>query len=202
MSQGAKITFLRLRRGRKGQKSLFCGFGGVARGKNHFSVASEGSRGAKIFSRRGRNSLRDYFDVYAVTAVSLNEEFGRGYETALGCALEGGSSTGISGDEEVVFSYVQCVEDVDEEDVLAVVILNTPTYVGTSYYGYYSLSSGMAECAIAYCPVVGGLDNELFRQVLVHEAVGHGFGKLMDEYSYESNGAIPASENRWQLFHL
>ena len=125
-SRGAKITFLRLQRCRKGQKSLFCGFGGVARGKNHFSVASEGSR----------NSLRDYFDVYAVTAVSLNEEFGRGYETALGCALEGGSSTGISGDEEAVFSYVKCVEGVDEEDVLAVVILNTPTYAGTTYYGY------------------------------------------------------------------
>ena len=222
MSQGAKITFLRLRRGRKGQKSLFCGFGGVARGKNHFSAASEVSQGAKItflWLRRGRegqkslfcgfggvargknlfsegplNSPRDYFDVYAVTAVSLNEEFGRGYETALGCALEGGSSTGISGDEETVFSYVKCVEGVDEEDVLAVVILNTPTYAGTTYYGYYSSSSGMAECAIAYCPVVGGLDNELFRQVLVHEAVGHGFGKLMDEYSYESNGTIPASE--------
>ena len=189
MSQGAKITFLRLRRGREGQKSLFCGFGGVARGKN-------------LFSEGPLNSPRDYFDVYAVTAVSLNEEFGRGYETALGCALEGGSSTGISGDEEAVFSYVKCVEGVDEEDVLAVVILNTPTYAGTTYYGYYSSSSGMAECAIAYCPVVGGLDNELFRQVLVHEAVGHGFGKLMDEYSYESNGAIPASENRWQLFHL
>lgn len=147
-----------------------------------------------LFSEEPLNSLRDYFDVYAVTAVSLNEEFGNGYETALGCALEGGSSTGISGDEEAVFSYVKCVEGVDEEDVLAVVILNTPTYAGTTYYGYYSSSSGMAECAIAYCPVVGGLDNELFRQVLVHEAVGHGFGKLMDEYSYESNGTIPASE--------
>ena len=147
-----------------------------------------------LFSEEPLNSLRDYFDVYAVTAVSLNEEFGNGYETALGCALEGGSSTGISGDEEAVFSYVKCVEGVDEEDVLAVVILNTPTYAGTTYYGYYSSSSGMAECAIAYCPVVGGLDNELFRQVLVHEAVGHGFGKLMDEYSYESNGTIPDSE--------
>lgn len=147
-----------------------------------------------LFSEEPLNSLRDYFDVYAVTAVSLNEEFGNGYETALGCALEGGSSTGISGDEDAVFSYVKCVEGVDEEDVLAVVILNTPTYAGTTYYGYYSLSSGMSECAIAYCPVVGGLDNELFRQVLVHEAVGHGFGKLMDEYSYESNGTIPASE--------
>lgn len=147
-----------------------------------------------LFSEEPLNSLRDYFDVYAVTVVSLNEEFGSGYETALGCALEGGSSTGISGDEEAVFSYVKCVEGVDEEDVLAVVILNTPTYAGTTYYGYYSLASGMAECAIAYCPVIGGLDNELFRQVVVHEAVGHGFGKLMDEYSYESNGAIPASE--------
>lgn len=147
-----------------------------------------------LFSEEPLSSLRDYFDVYAVTAVSLNGDFGNGYETALGCELEGGTSTGISGDEEAVFSYVDCVEGVDQEDVLAVVILNTPTYAGTTYFGYYALESGMSECAIAYCPVVGGLEDEQFRQVLVHEAVGHGFGKLMDEYSYESNGAIPASE--------
>lgn len=147
-----------------------------------------------LFSEEPLSSLRDYFDVYAVTAVSLNGDFGNGYETALGCELEGGTSTGISGDEEAVFSYVDCVEGVDQEDVLAVVILNTPTYAGTTYFGYYALESGMSECAIAYCPIVGGLEDEQFRQVLVHEAVGHGFGKLMDEYSYESNGAIPASE--------
>lgn len=44
------------------------------------------------------------------------------------------------------------------------------------------------EFAIAYCPVIEGLESGLFRQVLVHEAVGHGFGKLEDEYVYMERG--------------
>ncbi|MDE5709893.1 MAG: M64 family metallopeptidase [Bacteroides sp.] len=34
----------------------------------------------------------------------------------------------------------------------------------------------------------------MFRRVLCHECIGHGFAKLLDEYSYEQQGVIPASE--------
>ena len=38
------------------------------------------------------------------------------------------------------------------------------------------------------------LQSESFRQVLVHEAVGHGFAKLEDEYAYQENGTISSKE--------
>ena len=89
--------------------------------------------------------------------------------------------------------YVESIEGVDLEEALAVVILNSSAYAGTTYFGY-SDGSKAVEFAIAYCPVIDNLESESFRQVLVHEAVGHGFTKLEDEYSYEENGSIPASE--------
>ena len=146
-----------------------------------------------LFTEEPLKSLRDYFNVYAITAVSKNNNFGSGFETAFSCELEGGNSTGISGNDEAVMEYVESIEGVDLEEVLAVVILNSSAYAGTTYFGY-SDGSKAVEFAIAYCPVIDNLESESFRQVLVHEAVGHGFTKLEDEYSYEENGSIPASE--------
>lgn len=146
-----------------------------------------------LFTEEPFKSLRDYFNVYAITAVSKNNNFGNGFETAFSCELEGGTSTGISGDDEAVMEYAGSIDGVDLEETLAVVILNSSDYAGTTYFGY-SNNSNVVEFAVAYCPVIDNLESESFRQVLVHEAVGHGFTKLEDEYSYEENGSIPASE--------
>lgn len=146
-----------------------------------------------LFTEEPVKSLREYFNVYAVTVVSKHNVFGRGYETTLGCELEGGNSTGISGDDAAVQDYVQCVNNIDLSGTLAVVILNSPAYAGTTYFGY-SYQSKMVEFAVAYCPVIYDLQSESFRQVLVHEAVGHGFAKLEDEYAYQENGTISSKE--------
>lgn len=146
-----------------------------------------------LFTEEPLKSLRDYFNVYAITAVSPNNNFGNGYKTAFSCELEGGASTGISGDDEAVIEYVESIDGVDLEGALAVVILNSSAYAGTTYFGYSS-GTKMVEFAIAYCPVIDNLESESFRQVLMHEAVGHGFTKLEDEYSYRENGSIPTSE--------
>lgn len=146
-----------------------------------------------LFTEEPLKSLSDYFNVYAITAVSADNNFGHGYRTAFSCELEGGASTGISGDEEAVMEYVESIDGVDLEEALAVVILNSSAYAGTTYFGYSS-GTKMVEFAIAYCPVIDDLESESFRQVLVHEAVGHGFTKLEDEYSYRENGSIPTSE--------
>ena len=78
-------------------------------------------------------------------------------------------------------------------ETLAVVILNSPAYAGTTYFGYTNQTK-VVEFAIAYCPVIYDLQSESFRQVLVHEAVGHGFAKLEDEYAYQENGTISSKE--------
>lgn len=147
-----------------------------------------------LFSEEPLKSLKPYFDVYAVNAVSRSSVFGIG-RTVFGCKLEGGGSTLISGNDETVQEYVACVEGVEIENALAVVILNTSEYAGTTYFGFWDTdASKYVDFAVAYCPVIYDIDSESFRQVLTHEAAGHGFAKLYDEYAYEENGTIPAKE--------
>ena len=145
-----------------------------------------------LFTEEPLKSLQSYFNVYSVTAVSRSNKFD-GYNTAFQCQMEGGMSTLITGNDENVIDYIQCVEGIDMSETLAVVVLNSPLYAGTTYFGYYS-ENQVTELAIAYCPIIYNLENDSFRQVLVHEAVGHGFAKLEDEYSYEENGKMPSDE--------
>ena len=145
-----------------------------------------------LFTEEPLKSLQSYFNVYSVTAVSRSNRFD-GYNTAFQCQMEGGMSTLITGNDENVIDYIQCVEGIDVSETLAVVVLNSPSYAGTTYFGYYS-ENQVTELAIAYCPIIYNLENDSFRQVLVHEAVGHGFAKLEDEYSYEENGKMPSDE--------
>lgn len=145
-----------------------------------------------LFTEEPLKSLQSYFNVYYVTAVSRSNKFD-GYNTAFQCQMEGGMSTLITGNDENVIDYIQCVEGIDVSETLAVVVLNSPLYAGTTYFGYYS-ENQVTELAIAYCPIIYNLENDSFRQVLVHEAVGHGFAKLEDEYSYEENGKMPSDE--------
>lgn len=145
-----------------------------------------------LFTGEPLKSLQSYFNVYSVMAVSRSNKFD-GYNTAFQCQMEGGMSTLITGNDENVIDYIQCVEGIDVSETLTVVVLNSPLYAGTTYFGYYS-ENQVTELAIAYCPIIYNLENDSFRQVLVHEAVGHGFAKLEDEYSYEENGKMPSDE--------
>lgn len=149
-----------------------------------------------LFTEEPVKSLRDYFDVFMINAVSENNDFGMGYKTAFSCKLAGGNSTTIIGDDTSVQIYVGKVLDKEKkkENSLAVVILNTSAYAGTTYWGYQGKNNKLVEFAIAYCPVIDNLDSEHFRQVLVHEAIGHGLGKLEDEYVYSDKGSISTLE--------
>lgn len=143
-----------------------------------------------LFTEEPLKSLRNYFNVYSVTAVSRTQQFD-GINTTFKCWMEGNMSTLVGGDEETVMEYAQCVEGLDLSETLAVVVLNSSAYAGTTYFGY-GTATQMSELAIAYCPIIQDLENELFREVVVHEAVGHGLAKLEDEYSYD--GRISSDE--------
>lgn len=146
-----------------------------------------------LFTEEPVKSLRDYFNVYAVTAVSKNNVFSTGYETVFSCQMEGGGSTLIEGDADTVQKYMRCVSGIDYTKTLVIVILNSSLHAGTTYFGYTHPSTlKRIDFAIAYCPVITSLESESFRQVLIHEAVGHGFAKLEDEYYY--SGTISSEE--------
>lgn len=144
-----------------------------------------------LFSEEPIKSLRDYFNIYSVTAISKNNIFGGRYSTALGCKFEGGASTTITGNENAITKYASKVQDIDIYNALVIVLLNTPTYAGTTAIGYLDTNNDLKDFAISFCPVIDSLRSERFKEVIVHEAIGHGFAKLLDEYSYQSYGEIP-----------
>ena len=153
-----------------------------------------------LFTEQPYSGLRDYFDVWMVTAVSRNNAFTSGYSTAFSSqvdALNGNpNSTGISGDYYKVMEYAQLVPEIAAdvalfEEVTAFVILNTVTYAGTCQMGFSDENGQLVEFTVCYCPTINAFEDEMFRRVLCHEGGGHGFGKLLDEYSYQEQGTIP-----------
>lgn len=127
-----------------------------------------------LFSEEPVKSLRDYFDVYAVTAVSSQDTPGSNYTTTFSTAPHV-NDTGIDADEDKVLEYVKKVKGIDENRALAVVILNTNLHKGVTYM--YADSRSNTSYAVALCPIIENLESEMFREVLVHEAIGHGLGK-------------------------
>lgn len=130
-----------------------------------------------FFSEEPYTTFRDRYNVYSVATVSKNGGITDDGQTALSC--EFGSGTYISGSNTAVFSYALKVPSISSvSNVTIIVIVNSYKYAGTCYM--YS-----SEAAIAYCPIVYDND-ESFRQIVTHEAGGHGFAKLADEYYYSS----------------
>ena len=145
-----------------------------------------------LFTEYPISEMQDYFDIYCVKVVSPSNSFGTG-ETALDCWMEPGMDTGVGGDDNTVQEYAQKVEGIDLENTQVVVILNSDAYKGTNYNYWYESGTPL-NFAIAYFPVIENLESENFRRVLVHETVGHGIGKLHDEYAYEENLIMPDEE--------
>ena len=151
-----------------------------------------------FFTEEPVKSLRDYFDIWYVNVVSANNAFGDNYSTAFNCWLEGNGSTLIEGNHERVMEYAMNVPTLKENpnlfnEATCIVILNTEEYAGTCYFGF---NNGIQtiNLAIGYCPMMYGMEDDMFRRVLCHECIGHGFSKLLDEYSYQEMGKIPTSE--------
>lgn len=136
-------------------------------------------------------TYRNYFDVYVVYAYS--QESGCSNllttkNTALSVKYTGaGSSTSMSADNDACFDYCEAVPGVDLKKTLIAVVPNSTRYGGTCWMW----SSGEA---IALCPMSSSSYPYDFRGVVQHEAGGHGFGGLADEYVNYDTETIPADE--------
>lgn len=137
-----------------------------------------------FFDEEPLKTFRDRYNVYAVKAVSQNEGIGDGRNTVFSSIITDGSTL-ISGDDTSVFEYALKVPAIMNTDNLtAICILNSYTYAGTCYMYYGN------NAAVAYCPIVNNSDTD-FKNIVLHEGAGHGFGKLADEYYY--TGTITSS---------
>ncbi|MBO7186723.1 MAG: leucine-rich repeat protein [Alistipes sp.] len=143
-----------------------------------------------LFIEEPYKSFKDHFNVYYVNVVSATE----GYEYS-GAALGGyfGSGTLVGGNDNTVFNYaLNAISEEEMDEALLIVAMNSDNYAGTCYMYYptYAAGSYGSGVSVAYFPKGG--DAETFAQLLHHEACGHGFAKLADEYAYEGMGAVPS----------
>ena len=145
-----------------------------------------------LFTKEPYKSFKSLFNVSYVNVVSATEGFEHG-NTALAGGF--GDGTLVYGNDNTCFNYAQKVVSPEQMDqTLVVVVMNSNRYAGTCYM-YYPNASGTdygTGAAVAYFPK--GEEEEVFAQLLHHEANGHGFSKLADEYAYEYMGTIPAEE--------
>ena len=128
-------------------------------------------------------TYRSYFNVY--TAFPLSTESGVGTVNTIrynrfNTTFTGG--VGLKADYDEIFDYVLNAPTVTKDNLNQTLIVIVPN--STDYGGICQMWESGA--AIAFCPLSTygyPLDT---RGVIQHEAGGHGFGKLADEYIYHN----------------
>ena len=150
-----------------------------------------------LFSMHPMNALRDYFDIYEVTAVSYNDYFSPYSSTAFSSKFTSSGSSEISGDNEKIEGYAKlAIGEQRINDAVIIVLVNENQYGGTCYQYFVPRTSDIPTGkSIAYVPLYESDDPQnCFATILNHEAVGHGFAKLADEYDTGRLGKISATE--------
>ncbi len=126
-------------------------------------------------------TYKDYFNVYTVFGMSADS--GMGTVNTIREARFGSQYTlneGVSPDFDTVFSGA-CVAPINDDVATTLVILveNSAEYSGLCYmWGDGS--------AVAVVPMSNDPAPYDFQGLIHHEAGGHGFGKLADEYIYHN----------------
>ncbi len=128
----------------------------------------------EFFSIEPYKSFRKRFNVYAVKVVSKNGIIGEGYETALRAHFGTGSYMG--GNIDRCYEYAQKVPGINGRDNLLVTVM-----VNSRRHGGCAHMSGDSQSSVAFVSSLGN-DKYLFGSLLNHEAGGHGFAFLDDEY--------------------
>ena len=161
---------------------VFTGDGYDARDIANGAFADNAEAGFEhLFNVEPYKTYKDYFNVYAVTALSPENGIGTLntiIDTKFGSTFTQNRILLQSQDE--VFAWAKKADaSMDLTKSLVILLQNTSTYEGITYM--YEDGS-----ALACCPVSTQAYPYDFRGIIQHEAGGHGFGKLGDEYIYHN----------------
>lgn len=179
------ITLQKATKGNNGGINLVFlgdGFDGKDISEGKYMAAME-EQVEHFFGIEPYKTYRDYFNVY--TAIAVSPETGIGTINSIRYAKFETTYTGGVGlrcDYDAVFNYALKMPTVTTSNLNQSLIIITPN--STDYGGICQMWHDGS--AIAFCPMSTygyPLDT---RGVLQHEAGGHGFGKLGDEYIYHN----------------
>ena len=125
------------------------------------------------------NTYRHLFNVHMVTVPSATSGYSDGAQTPLQCRYGVGNI--VMGDDEACFGYASlAVSEERLDEVLVIAIMNSEQHGGTCYMYPPARGESANGKAVAYIPKVKLKLS--FRGLVQHEAGGHGFAKLADEY--------------------
>ena len=170
-----------------------------------------------FFNVEPYTTFRNLFDVYMVNVVSESSDYGsdvskRKLKTVFG------TGTSVSGDDAMCKRYALHAVKPDRDDwqtvrwesdnlvntevalgnTLVIVIMNKKQYSGTCYMGVYWVNDPQLTFtqgnSVAYFGLGREGQDDDFEALLQHEACGHGFGYLGDEYCYSDTGTVPQDE--------
>lgn len=193
-SQDGQVTRIHSATVGKGIDVVFVGDAFADKDQNLFNKYVELGKEA-FFTEEPFRSTMDRFNIYRIGSVSKNGIIAQeGGDTKFSAQF--GQGTNISGDDKAVFSFVQeKIPSVDLTKTIIFVIINKAKYAGTCWM----YTNNMAICYVPLCR-----DETDYAQTLRHEGCGHGFGKLADEYFYDSMGRIPDDKvselKKWKGF--
>ena len=193
-SQDGQVTKIHSATVGKGIDVVFVGDAFADKDQNLFNKYVELGKEA-FFTEEPFRSTNTRFNIYRIGSVSKNGIITQeGGDTKFSAQF--GDGTYISGDHDAVFRFVQDkMPSVNLKKTIVFVIVNKAKYAGTCWM----FSDNKAVCYVPLCRN----ENE-YAQTLRHEGCGHGFGKLADEYFYDSMGRIPDDEvselKKWKGF--
>ena len=193
-SQDGQVTRIHSATVGKGIDVVFVGDAFADKDQNLFNKYVELGEEA-FFTEEPFRSTKDRFNIYRIGSVSKNGIIAQeGGDTKFSAQF--GQGTYIGGDNNLVNSFVKAsIPSVNLTKTIIFVIINKAKYAGTCHM----YSNNQAVCYVPLCRN----ENEN-AQTLRHEGCGHGFGKLADEYFYDSMGRIPDDEvselKKWKGF--
>lgn len=193
-SQDGQVTRIHSATVGKGIDVVFVGDAFADKDQDLFNKYVELGKEA-FFTEEPFRSTKNRFNIYRIGSVSKNGIIAQeGGDTKFSAQF--GDGTYISGDHDAVFRFVQdMMPSVNLKKTIVFVIVNKAKYAGTCWM----FSDNKAVCYVPLCRN----ENE-YAQTLRHEGCGHGFGKLADEYFYDSMGRIPDDEvselKKWKGF--
>lgn len=180
-ADGEAKTFNKATKG-AGIDIVFIGEGYDASDIANGSFLSQAEEGfGHFFDVEPYKTYKDYFNVYAV--ISMSDESGIGTVNTI---KDIKFNTYFSQNRLNTPNTADCFAwaskanpSLDVTKSLTILLMNTSTYEGVTVMGF-------DNSAVAVCPVSREPYPYDFRGIIQHEAGGHGFGKLGDEYIYHN----------------
>lgn len=146
---------------------------------------------SELFAVEPFKTYENYFKVYAVAAYS--EERGMSYEgqeprkTRFNVLKSEG--TGLACNEDTVFMYTLKIPGMKDrlQEITNILISNEDVYSGTCFQ--YNSGEVIAIVPVSRQKLSGGYYD--YGNIIRHEAGGHGFGYMADEYVLNDGETIP-----------